>query len=340
MSGAMKNWPPCCGLWLPCGRSVRLPMRGEPSRHTPGSRNSAFTSPRQVQVSATTTGTSDRAAQLARARLRLDDHRVHRAHPRRVEAHGHQVHLAERAAAGLRLDDVRVHRARHRQRRQRRPAAGGARPGPARRASDATTNASAAPVARRQTISRGGRGAATGVSSSFSDISMPKALVVFALLAGLGCSHPPRRPGPRSRPRVCRHLGRHPGLGHRQPAAGSPRGSAGDAHARSDRRQDHRHAEAVPGRGRRATLVDATIVGDELHATAMVGTPRPASARRGPANWKDSVAVALTFRNDGINLRGRGDVTMGEVPWLAFRYELSKKRSRYWQRRASRRVGG
>src|SRR5512134_3201104 len=39
-------------------------MRGEPSRHTPGSRNSAFTSPRQLHVSDTTTGTSVRPHSL------------------------------------------------------------------------------------------------------------------------------------------------------------------------------------------------------------------------------------------------------------------------------------
>src|SRR5262249_48846730 len=36
-SGAMKNWPPCCGLWLPCGRSVRFGIIGVPSAQTPRS---------------------------------------------------------------------------------------------------------------------------------------------------------------------------------------------------------------------------------------------------------------------------------------------------------------
>jgi len=78
-----------------------------------------------------------------------------------------------------------------------------------------------------------------------------------------------------------------------------------------------------------AALVDATVAGDELRATAVVGAPRPAGARRGAANWKEGVAVDFTFKNDGVNLKGRAEVTLGEVPWLAFRYDLNKKRSRY-----------
>jgi len=80
-----------------------------------------------------------------------------------------------------------------------------------------------------------------------------------------------------------------------------------------------------------ATLVDATVVGEELQATAVVGAPRPPGAgpRRGPPSWKENVGVALVLKNDGVTLKGRADVTLGEVPWLAFRYELSKKRSRY-----------
>jgi hypothetical protein len=80
-----------------------------------------------------------------------------------------------------------------------------------------------------------------------------------------------------------------------------------------------------------ATFTEATIAGDELQATAVVGAPRPSgvSVRRGPPNWKDTVAVALSFKNDGVTLKGRADVTMGEVPWTKFVYELSKKRSRY-----------
>ena len=79
-----------------------------------------------------------------------------------------------------------------------------------------------------------------------------------------------------------------------------------------------------------ATIVDATIVGEELRATAVVGRPRPAG--RGAAarpNWKDPIQVAFTFRNDGVTLTGDADVTMGDVPWMKFKYDLSRKRSRY-----------
>ena len=81
-----------------------------------------------------------------------------------------------------------------------------------------------------------------------------------------------------------------------------------------------------------ATLVDTSIVGEELHATAIVGRPRAAGAgsrRGGPANWKDPIQVAFVFRSDGLNMTGTADVTMGDVPWMKYRYSLSKKRSRY-----------
>jgi hypothetical protein len=78
-----------------------------------------------------------------------------------------------------------------------------------------------------------------------------------------------------------------------------------------------------------ATIVEASIAGDELRATAVVGAPRPPGTRRGPVNWKDTVGVDLVFKNDGLALKGRADVSLGEVPWLAFKYELGKKRSRY-----------
>ena len=104
-----------------------------------------------------------------------------------------------------------------------------------------------------------------------------------------------------------------------------------------------------------ATIVDARIVGEELQATAVVGRPRPggvalaasgsragdhrqrqSSAGRGrgaaPRGWKDSVRIAFVFRNEGlqgVNLVGTADVTMSDVPWMKFKYALSKKRSRY-----------
>ena len=70
-----------------------------------------------------------------------------------------------------------------------------------------------------------------------------------------------------------------------------------------------------------ATIVEAEVVGDELRASAVVG--------RGRGGWKAPVRVALTLRNEGLALTGTADVRMGDVPWMKFRYDLSRKRSRY-----------
>jgi hypothetical protein len=78
-----------------------------------------------------------------------------------------------------------------------------------------------------------------------------------------------------------------------------------------------------------ATFVDARLVGEELHATAVVGRPRQGAARRGPPNWKETVAIAFVFRNNGVEMTGTADVTMSDVPWMKFTYQLGKKRSRY-----------
>jgi hypothetical protein len=104
-----------------------------------------------------------------------------------------------------------------------------------------------------------------------------------------------------------------------------------------------------------ATFVDARIVGDELQASAVFGRPRPpAGAPRGavateaPADdegakpaapagrgrgrgptWKDATKIQFTFKNDGLDLNGTADVTLNDVKWLTFKYDLSKKRSRY-----------
>jgi hypothetical protein len=80
-----------------------------------------------------------------------------------------------------------------------------------------------------------------------------------------------------------------------------------------------------------ATFVEAAIVGEELRAKAVVGRPRAAGGGRrgGVGGWKEPVAVAFTFRNSGVNMTGAADVKMGDVPWMSFRYELGKKRSRY-----------
>jgi len=70
-----------------------------------------------------------------------------------------------------------------------------------------------------------------------------------------------------------------------------------------------------------ATIVDAQVVGDELRGSAVVG--------RGRGGWKAPVRVAFTLRNEGLALKGTADVRMGEVPWMKFSYDLSRKRSRY-----------
>ena len=79
-----------------------------------------------------------------------------------------------------------------------------------------------------------------------------------------------------------------------------------------------------------ATITEATIVGDELRATAVVGRPRPAGRRGGgPGGGNGAIAIAFVFRNDGVKMTGTAEVTMGHVPWTKVRYRLGKKRSRY-----------
>jgi hypothetical protein len=78
-----------------------------------------------------------------------------------------------------------------------------------------------------------------------------------------------------------------------------------------------------------ATIEEARIIGSELHATATVGQPRAGARRRGAPGWKDPIRVAFVFTNNGVNLSGTADVRMGDVPWMKFKYELGKKRSRY-----------
>ena len=80
-----------------------------------------------------------------------------------------------------------------------------------------------------------------------------------------------------------------------------------------------------------ATITEATIVGEELRATAVVGRPRPANAGRrgGGAGGNSATRIAFVFRNDGVKMTGTADVRMGDVPWTKFSYTLGKKRSRY-----------
>jgi hypothetical protein len=77
-----------------------------------------------------------------------------------------------------------------------------------------------------------------------------------------------------------------------------------------------------------ATIVEASIVGEELRAVAIVGGNQSGRGRGG-RGWKDPIRVAFAFKNDGITMTGSADVAMGDVPWMKFGYELSKKRSRY-----------
>ena len=80
-----------------------------------------------------------------------------------------------------------------------------------------------------------------------------------------------------------------------------------------------------------ATITETTIVGEELRATAVVGRPRPATAGRrgGGGGGNSAIAIAFVFRNDALKMTGTADVKMGDVPWTKFKYDLSKKRSRY-----------
>jgi hypothetical protein len=69
-----------------------------------------------------------------------------------------------------------------------------------------------------------------------------------------------------------------------------------------------------------ATFTAATIVGEQLHAVAVSGR-----SGRG----RSQTTVRFTFTNQGLLLEGTADVKMGEVPWMKFSYDLSRKRSRY-----------
>jgi len=78
-----------------------------------------------------------------------------------------------------------------------------------------------------------------------------------------------------------------------------------------------------------ATIVETSIVGEELRATAVVGRPRPGRRGGGRGGGNSAVMIVFLFRNDGLKMTGTADVQMGEVPWTKFSYKLEKKRSRY-----------
>ena len=66
-------------------------------------------------------------------------------------------------------------------------------------------------------------------------------------------------------------------------------------------------------------ITDARVVNDQLHATA-TGRGR---------GWQAGVGVEFRFTRDAEAMTGTADLTLGEVDWLDFDYELSLKRSRY-----------
>jgi hypothetical protein len=82
-----------------------------------------------------------------------------------------------------------------------------------------------------------------------------------------------------------------------------------------------------------ASFVDPQVVGEALKAHGAIGAPRlQPTAPAGGRGWKGFVAIDFSFLVTGGSndeLAGTGDVMMGEVPWIKYKYELKKKRSRY-----------
>ena len=85
-----------------------------------------------------------------------------------------------------------------------------------------------------------------------------------------------------------------------------------------------------------ANFAESRIAGDDLQASGAMGPlPKPAEAglrpNRPPAGWKATVKINFDFKvtADKNQLVGTADVLMGDVQWTKFKYELSKKRSRY-----------
>lgn len=107
----------------------------------------------------------------------------------------------------------------------------------------------------------------------------------------------------------------------------------------------------VPFMGGEDGLVfgDGTIVGDELRASAIFGSPNPdnvpiqedagdpagdfkivpSNGRGRKQPWKDTVTVDLALRNEGVNMKGTATVAISGMKWLSFDYDLSRKRARY-----------
>lgn len=79
-----------------------------------------------------------------------------------------------------------------------------------------------------------------------------------------------------------------------------------------------------------ASFVDVKIVGDQLQASAVMGKPASGESGRQPKNWKSSVVILFNFKTETNNkLRGTADISLGDVKWLKFGYDLSRKRSLY-----------
>jgi hypothetical protein len=70
-----------------------------------------------------------------------------------------------------------------------------------------------------------------------------------------------------------------------------------------------------------ARFSDSQISGDTLKASAVMGRT---------TGWKTNVKINFDFKvTDRNQLVGTADVLMGEVKWTTFKYDLSRKRSRY-----------
>jgi hypothetical protein len=71
-----------------------------------------------------------------------------------------------------------------------------------------------------------------------------------------------------------------------------------------------------------ARFTDSQITGEQLKTTAVMGRP---------TGWKTTVRINFDFKSTGDRnaLIGTADVFMGDTKWTTFKYELSRKRSRY-----------
>ena len=83
-----------------------------------------------------------------------------------------------------------------------------------------------------------------------------------------------------------------------------------------------------------ASFVGGQIVGDELRVMGVMGKPQTSAdaatfSRNLRGGWKDNVRILFNFKTERTELVGTADVLMDDVKWLKFRYELSRKRSRY-----------